>query len=134
MPRRSKIPRRLNAMLLVAALALVQIGTGFTAGLANAANIPAATTAGGCCSGGFEPVCATAQDPVGAFNICARYCIQGQDIAKSDSGLLTSATFTFASPSPVGWVAFPPQSPRLSAAPRAISSTPLIYHLQRLLN
>ena len=120
-------------MLLVAALALVQVCTGFTAALADAKDMPAATAADGCCGGTPEPNCATAQDTIGAFRTCAPYCLQGQDAAKSDSALPAPAAFTHASRSPRGWVAFPPQSPRLSAAALPANGVPLIYQFQRLL-
>ena len=133
MPRLSRTPRRLSAMLLIAALAVVQVCTGFTAALADSANIPAATASDSCCTGGSEPDCATAQATDGAVNTCAPYCIQGRDAAKSDSFLPVSATITYAAPPPIARAVFPPYSARLSAA-RAANSTPLIYQFQRLLN
>lgn len=133
MPGRSKTSRRLNAMLLVAALALVQACTGFTPALADVKNMPAATAADGCCAGTPEPNCANAQDRIGAFGACAPYCLLGQDAAKSDSALPASAAITHASLSPIGWVEFPSQSPRPSAAARHANSVPLIYQFQRLL-
>lgn len=121
-------------MLLVAALALVQVCMVSTAALADARNLPAATAADACCSGTPESDCAIAREMAGAFGTCAPYCLQRQDAVKSDSALPASAAFTDASPSPAGWVAFPPQSPRLSAAARPASNVPLIYQFQRLLN
>ena len=133
MPRLSSIPRRLSAMLLIAALAVVQVCTGFTAALADSANIPAATASDSCCTGGSEPDCATAQAMDGAFNACAPYCIQGRDTAKSDSFLPVSAAVKYFGTPPIAWAVFPPYSAPLSAA-RAANSTPLIYQFQRLLN
>jgi hypothetical protein len=135
MPTHSRIARRLNAMLLVAALAVVQVCAGFTSVVAYAATTPAATAAGGCCNEDSEPACGSAQDTAGALNItCAPFCIERQDAAKSDSVLPSSESIKHAGLSPVGRVAFPPHSTRLSAAPRAANTTPLIYQFQRLLN
>jgi len=120
-------------MLLIAALAVVQVCTGFTAALASSANIPVATASDSCCTGGSEPDCATAQATDGAFNACAPYCIQGRDAAKSNSFLPVSAAVTYVGSPPIARAVFPPYSARLSAA-RAANNTPLIYQLQRLLN
>lgn len=132
MPGRSKISPRLNALLLVAALAFVQVCTGFTDAFASAANVPAA--AKGCCGGGSEPDCATARVPVGGINPCAPYCVQRQDGVKSDPVVPVSASFAFAGSFLIGRSIFPPHEPRLSAAPRAANTIPLIYQFQRLLN
>jgi len=134
MPRLTRIAQRRNAMLLVAAVAVVQVCTGFTGVVAYAASMPAATAAGGCCNEGSEPACGSAQETAGAFNNCAPYCIVRQDAAKSDSVLPASESFKHAGLSTVGRVAFPPHSTRLSAAPRAANTTLLIYQFQRLLN
>lgn len=120
-------------MLLVAALALFQVCTGFTAALADARNLPAATAAAGCCGTTPEPVCSAAQETVGAVSNCAPYCLQRQDATKSDPVLPAPSAFTHASPSPSGWVAFPPHLPRLSAAALPANGVPLIYLFQRLL-
>ena len=134
MPGRSKTLRRLNALPLVVTLAFIQVCPGFTDAFASAANMPVTTAAAGCCGGGSEPDCFTARESTGATNTCTPYCIQGRDGAKPDPVLPVSAAVTYAAPSPVGWTAFPPHVPRLSAAPRAANSTPLIYQFQRLLN
>lgn len=134
MPGRSKTSRRVNATLLAVALAFVQVCLGFTDASAGATNMPAVAEAEGCCGGGSEPDCFTARESTGAINTCTPYCIQGRDGAKPDPVLPVSVAFTYAAPSPVGWTAFPPHVPRLSAAPRAANSTPLIYQFQRLLN
>ena len=133
MSRRSRIPPRLNAMLLAAALALVQVCTGFTAALANARNLPAATAAAGCCGGTPELDCAAAQESAGVLSNCAPYCLTRQDAAKSDAVLPAPSGFTHAGPSRSGWVAFPPRMPRLSAAALPANGVPLIYLFQRLL-
>lgn len=120
-------------MLLVVALALVQVCVGFTAALADARNLPAVTAAAGCCGGTPEPDCFTAQEKVGTFSNCAPYCLQRQDAARSDAVPPAPSAFTQAGPSPSGRVAFPPHLPRLSAAALPANGVPLIYLLQRLL-
>ncbi|MGQ0749147.1 MAG: hypothetical protein ACT4PS_01295 [Betaproteobacteria bacterium] len=65
---------------------------------------------------------------------CARHCIEGnrspqRHVALSPSNMLLSVAGIVSSKA-----LYPPQRPDLDEAPRAISSTPLIYHLQRLLN
>ena len=121
-------------MLLVAVLALVQVCTGFMAAVAYAANMPAAIAADGCCGDASEPGCAAAQDTAGPFSTCSVYCTRDQGTRQSHAGPPVPAGFGFAGPPLVGRVVFASQLPRLDAAPRAASSTPLIYQLQRLLN
>ena len=134
MSRRSSIPPRFNAMLFAAALAVVQVCTGFTPALADARNLPGATAAAGCCGGTPAPDCSTAQESAGVLGNCAPYCLTRQDAAKSAPALPAPSAFTRASPSLNGRVTFPPQLPRLTAAALPANGVPLIYLLQRLLN
>jgi len=133
MPRLRKVVLRPSALLLVAALAVVQVCTGFTGAVAYAANMIPAPVAGGCCREGLEPACGSAQETAGALNNCAPYCIERQGAAKSVSFLPVLAAITYAAPPPIARAVFPPYSARLSAA-RAANTTPLIYQYQRLLN
>lgn len=121
-------------MPLVAVLALIQVCTGLASAFAGASNVPAATTADGCCSERPEPACAAARETAGAVNTCARYCIERQDAVKPDPVLPPSANFSYAGLALIGRSAFPPHAPRLTAAPLAANRTPLIYRFQRLLN
>ena len=125
---------RPSALLLVAALAVVQVCTGFTGAVAYAASITAAPAAGGCCREGAEPACGSAQEAAGAFNNCAPYCLERQDAANSDSALPASAAFASAGSSSAARAVFPPYPARPGALPRAANTTPLIYQYQRLLN
>jgi len=121
-------------MLFAAALAVVQVCTGFTPALADARNLPGATAAAGCCGGTPAPDCSTAQESAGVLGNCAPYCLTRQDAAKSAPALLAPSAFTRASPSLNERVTFSPQLPRLTAAALPANGVPLIYLLQRLLN
>lgn len=130
-----KTPQRLNALLLAAALVLVQVCTGYSVALANASNLPAVTAADGCCGGGgTKPDCGAAQIPAAAFDACSRNCVQGQDVADSDFALPASAAFACAGPFSTAQAVFPSDPIRAGALPRAANTTPLIYQFQRLLN
>ena len=133
MLKRSKTSRRVNALLLAVALVFAQVCLAFTDAFASASNMPAATAAEGCCSGGAAPDCFNVRGPVGASNTCSPYCIQGRDAVKSDPVSGVSASFPYAGSTLIGPAVFPPHVSRLSAAPRAANSTPLIYQFQRLL-
>jgi hypothetical protein len=130
---RSNTVKRLNAGLIAAALALVPLCAGFSTALANAADPAAMTMAGHCCSAGAKPGCVSMEAGKGVPDACVLHCLRARYSAISDP-TLPAATFADAAPAPVAHRTFPPHVPRLSAAPRATSSIPLIYQFHRLLN
>jgi len=120
-------------VFLVAAMSLLQVGSGFAESLANSAAAPAATVAGDCCDTSGERNCDSLV-PSEAAASCARHCAQLPGAVPSKSGLLAPSFPACGSASQTGIINYSVRPPRLRAAPPAISSTPLIYHLQRLLN
>jgi len=129
---RSRLLLQFCAVLLLSAWSLVQICAGFASPLSSGVTVPAAMSAGGCCDNGSDAGCAS----LGAAEIadsCARHCAQSHDPASGFVGFPASGVFPCFTAARTAEVVFPAQLSRLSAKPPAISSTPLIYHLQRLL-
>jgi hypothetical protein len=131
-PNRSK-SKRLNALLLLGALVFAQVCAGFAAPPANATPMSATPASDRCCDTGSGSACAAVRDTIGAFDACARHCAQWKDAPQSHEGFPASAGLTFYGPAFSARAVFPSQHLRLRAAPRAASSTPLIYQFQRLL-
>ena len=130
---RSRWTLHLGTTLAVAALFLIQICAGFANPVASGATIESvAIPAGGCCCARSEQGC-TGLNAAEAADSCARHCAQSPNPAPPYSGLPASGVSASVIAASTRDVVFPAQRPVLSAAPRAISSTPLIYHLQRLL-
>ncbi|MGQ0524888.1 MAG: hypothetical protein ACT4P8_14660 [Betaproteobacteria bacterium] len=119
--------------LLLAAMFVLQVCAGFAAPFA--ADIAAGMSAdAGCCSANSAEPCGN-PGHADAADSCARQCLQPVHSAPTQA---LSSAFNISQPDlgiSVGKVIFPVQPRHIAAAPpRAISSTPLIYHLQRLLN
>ena len=130
---RSKLPFRWTITLLLAAMGFMQVCGGYARSLERAAVASTAVTGDGCCDTNQANGCATAgaADPTGS---CAPVCAQPRHTVTLDSAVAASGMPAVASTAESDRFRFPEKPPALTAGPPAISSTPLIYHLQRLLN
>lgn len=119
------------AFLLAAAFAL-QVGTAVASPPPDTV-ASASISEGGCCDTKAEPGCG---DPVmlESAESCSRHCMQSSGAAPVQERLLASSISVCDAGAYSGKAQFPAHRPVITAAPRAVSSTPLIYHLQRLLN
>ena len=134
MHQRSRWPYPFGAVLLVAAGFALQICASSANPLPGSATAPAAISAGSCCDNGSGERC-TGLDAAEAADSCARRCAQSSSVLPSQVALSPSSCVPVDSAGVyTEKTAFPPHRPLLAATPPAISSTPLIYHLQRLLN
>jgi hypothetical protein len=130
---RSRLLLQFGAMLLLSAWSLVQISAGFASPLSSDVTVPAAISAGGCCINDSDAACA-GFGAAEMADLCERHCAQSHAPAPAPFGLPAFNDYPCANSARAVKVAFPDQGSGLNAAPRAISNTPLIYHLQRLLN
>ena len=130
---RSSVPFRWTITLLIAAMGLMQVCVGYARSLERASVASAAVTGDGCCDTNQAYGCAAtgAADPGGS---CAPVCAQPRHTVTLDAAVQAADVPAAAITAESGRIKFPEKSPVLTAAPPAISSTPLIYHLQRLLN
>lgn len=119
-------------VLLLAAVALLAPRIAFAVPFLDGKNTSAATAAEACCDIGRGADCAGSRIYV-IDNTCPRLCAQPNFQKQPQVGSHVPTPLAFASPSCTGRAVFPTQTPRLSLAPPAGSSTLLIYHLQRLL-
>ena len=133
MGARSSLPFRWTIVLLLAATGLVQACAGYARSLERATTAPAAVNGSGCCDTSQVNGCAAA----GAADLarpCAPECAQPRQTATTEAVGPAVGACVAVSTAAYGRFKYPEKSPVLTAAPPAVSSTPLIYHLQRLLN
>lgn len=129
--RQSTLP--VFAALLLAAMLFFQGGAGFASPLSSNGIAVAPVSEAGCCGIGSEQGCGDVS-ALEAADACARHCAQSGSFMPTQIALSASYVPVCAAGDYTEKAVFPAHRPILTAAPRAISSTPLIYHLQRLLN
>ena len=120
----------ITAVLLLACHSTAVV---YARSLDRAAVTPAAVTAEGCCDMSQANGCAAAS-AVDSGGYCAPICAQPRHMVTLDAAVPAADVPVAASTAESGRFKFPEKPPALTSAPPAISSTPLIYHLQRLLN
>jgi hypothetical protein len=130
--RATTLRLRWTITLLLAAMGLMQACVGYAAFFDQEAVAPRSATSNNCCETGQPDGCAT-PDVAGSPAPCASsFCMEPRraltvDVAAPAAGITAAAPesrrFRYREKPPI-----------LAAAPPAISKTPLIYHLQRLLN
>jgi hypothetical protein len=120
------------AALLIAAALVLQAGSAFASSLAGSTVAPAATSDDdSCCEIKSDTACGDAG--MLEAHACSRHCSQPGNTAPAREILPgSSAPVCNAGAHPTR-TRFPEHSPVITAAPKAGSSTLLIYHLQRLL-
>ena len=121
------------AALLLAVAFVLHIGTVSAAPLSGDTVAPASVSGGGCCDSQAQSGCS---DPAmqEAIDSCTRHCAQSGHSVPSQGAVPGFSVPVCAAEVHARKLKFSPYRPVLAAAPPAISSTPLIYHLQRLLN
>jgi len=119
--------------LLFATLGLVQMGVGHTRPLEYPVDASTSDLTSDCCDASHEESCSRTRNKYSA-DPCASVCAQANGLVNINVAISGMGVTAFAAPCLSGHVVFPVRRPTLTAAPAAISSTPLIYHLQRLLN
>ena len=130
----SRLALRWTTTLLIAAMGFMQVCTGY-AWTGERAQVTSAAKAGDtCCDTNQGNGCAAtlAENPV--FGSCAPACAEPRQTVTSDAVIPSAGSFVATSAEEPSRFEYPEKPPSLTAAPAAISSTPLIYHLQRLLN
>jgi hypothetical protein len=127
-------------MSLLAIMFLLQVCAGFAspvpADVAASASLSegAYLSEGQCCGIPSGQGC-DASSKLEAVDTCARHCAQPGSVASPHVALPASCSEPACEAGAYTQkLVFPPHRPILTAAPPAVSSTPLIYHLQRLLN
>lgn len=132
MVARATLSLRWAITLLLAAMGLMQVCVGYAAFIDQRAVAPLSATSNSCCETGQPDGCAMPDAADSPAPCASSYCMEPR----------RAVTVDVAAPA-AGITAAGPESrrfkyheipPILAAAPPAISKTPLIYHLQRLLN
>ena len=121
------------ATVLLAVMFLLQACAGYASPLPGNITTAASVAAESCCDTRWQPGC-SGLNVVEAADSCVRHCAQPSHRAPSQTAVSASSLAVYGPDLYIGKVIFFAQRPPLNIAPRAISSTPLIYHLQRLLN
>lgn len=121
------------ATALLAVIFLFQACASYASPLPANMSAPAGIASGSCCDTPSQPGCSDL-NAAEASDVCARHCAQPGHTAPSQTAVPASGVPVYGSDIYTGKIVFLAQRPTLSLAPRAISGTPLIYHLQRLLN
>ena len=121
------------ATTLLAVVFVLQACAGYASPLPGNVSTPASIASDSCCDKPSQPGCSDL-NVAEASDICARHCAQPSHTAPSQTALSASNVPVYGPNPYTGKTVFLAQRPILSLAPRAISGTPLIYHLQRLLN
>jgi len=134
MGARSILPLRWTVTLLIAAMGFTQVCTGYARTGEGAPVTLAAVTGDPCCDTNRGNGCAATSAENSFDGSCAPACAEPRRTVLSDPAVPSSGALVAVIDSRPGRFEFPEESPSLTAAPAAISSTPLIYHLQRLLN
>ena len=121
------------ATTLLAVAFFLQACAGYASPLPGKINTLASVASESCCDTLSQPGC-NDLNLAAASDVCARHCVQTGHPAPSPTAVSASSVPVYGSDAYTGKLVFLAQRPTLSLAPRAISNTPLIYHLQRLLN
>lgn len=120
------------ATTLLAVMFVLQACAGYASPLPGKVSTPVIGP-DSCCDTRSEPDCSDLY-VAEASDVCARHCAQPGHTAPSQTAVSASNVPVYGPAPYTGKIVFLAHRPTLSLAPRAISSTPLIYHLQRLLN
>lgn len=128
-----RFPRQFHgALLLFAALALFATRIGITAPFVTGNSASSAMAAEMCCDSHSAAGCTEAGNgPIDSA--CLSRCAQANTAKQFRAGLPAPANTACAGAPYTGRVLFLPLALRSGAAPPAVSGTPLIYLLQRLL-
>lgn len=134
MGARSFLPSRWTVTLLVAAMGFMQVCTGYARAGVGAPVASAAKSGHACCDTSQGEGCAAipAGEPVD--DSCSPACAAPRHAVMPESAVSPAGVLASACVAERGCFEFSDRSSSLTAAPVAISSTPLIYFLQRLLN
>ena len=134
MVSRATLPLRWTIMLLVAALGFMQASVGYATFLDQGTVASSGATRNVCCEMGMgQPDGCVTPDVAGLPAPCASsYCMEPRRAVTTDVAAPATG-FTAVAPE-FRRFRYREKPPMLAAAPPASSKTPLIYHLQRLLN
>ena len=129
----SRLAFRWTTTLLIAAMGFMPVCTGYAWTSERAPVTSAAKAGDSCCDTNQGNGCGTTLAENPAFDSCAPACAEPRQTVLSDAVIPSAGALVAASAGEPGRFEYPEKPPSLAAAPAAISSTPLIYHLQRLL-
>ena len=133
LPFHARVRARFVRALLSAILAL-QVCASFAAPRGDTSSVSTTPTVSDCCGDVPEAGCESFNVTMAAMDGCLQQCLQPTPLANGAAFFLTSIIAAHARLWMGDKVTFPPCTQRLATAPPASGSTPLIYHLQRLLN
>ena len=129
---RATLTLRRGVVLLFAAVTLMQVCVGYAGQLDQVAVAPTSVTGNTCCETGQPDGCARPDFAYSPASCASAYCMEPRGVVAVDVAA-PAAGVTAAAPES-GRFRYREKPLLLAAAPPAISKTPLIYHLQRLLN